>query len=87
MALHDRYRPRTPAFVGGRKFGSAAEREGGNNLDRKSGSVIVVNTDDQIRLGLRHPGLGLLEAREYTLPVRLIGLVVVDRRPDGRHVR
>ncbi len=32
-------------------------------------------------------GLGFLEAGEHPLPVRLLGLLVVDRRADGRHVR
>src|SRR5262249_44869336 len=49
--------------------------------------VIVVDHDGDIRLGLCHPVLGFLEAREHALPVRLLGLLVVDRRADRRHVR
>ena len=87
MALHHRHRARSPAFVGGREFRRAAEREGRDDLDRERRGVIVVDDDGDVGLGLRHPLLGFLEAREHPLPVRLLGLLVVDRRADRRHVR
>ncbi len=87
MAYRDRHRPRTPAFVGRRKFRRAAEREGRDHLDREGRGVIVVNDDRDIRLGLAHPLLRFLKAREHPLPIGLLGLAVVERRADGGHMR
>ena len=87
MPFHHRHRARTPALVGGRKLRRGAEREGRDHLDRKRRGVIVIDRDHDVGLGLRHPLLGLLEAGEHPLPVRLLGLLVVDRGADGRHVR
>ena len=87
MALHHRHRARAPALVGGREFGRAAEREGRHDLDRERRRVVVVDDDGDVGLRLLHPFLRFLEAREHPLPVRLLGLLVVDRRADRRHVR
>ena len=87
MALHHRHRPRAPALVGDREFGGGAERKGRDHLDRERRGVVVVDHDADVRLGLRHPFLGALEALEHALPVRLAGAVIVDRGADRRHVR
>ena len=87
MALHDRHRPRPPAFVGGREFRRAAEREGRDQVDRERRGVVVVDHDGDVGLQLPHPLLRFLEAREHPLPVGLLGLVVVDRRADRGNVR
>ena len=52
MPLHHRHRPRAPAFVGGRKFRRAAERESRDHLDRECGGVVVVDHDGDVGLGL-----------------------------------
>src|SRR5262249_21305393 len=82
-----RHWPWPPAFVGGRKFRRAAERESRDHLHREGGGMIVVDHDGDVRLGPRHPLLGFLESREYAFPVGLLGLAVVERRADGGHVR
>ena len=87
MALDHRHRARAPALVGGRKLRRAAEREGRDHLHREGGGVVVVDHDRDVRLGLRHPFLGFLEAREHPLPIGLLGLAVVERRPDGGNMR
>ncbi len=87
MALHHRYRTRPPAFVRGRKLGGAAEREGRNDLDREGGGMVVVDHDGDVGLGLRHPLLRSLESGKDPLPIRLLGLLVVDCRADRRHMR
>jgi len=87
MALDHRHRARPPPFVGGRELGRAAEREGRHDLDREGGGMVVVDHDRHVGLGLGHPFLRALEAGEDPLPVRLLGLLVVDRRADRRHVR
>ena len=87
ITLHHRNRTRTPAFVGGWKFRSAAERKGRDHLNRKRRRVVVVDDDRDIRLALAHPFLGFLETREHPLPVRLLGSAVVDCCADGRHMR
>ena len=63
MALDHRHRARAPAFVGRRKLGGAAEREGRDHLERERRGVIVVDHDDDVGLGLRHPLLGLARSR------------------------
>ena len=87
MALDHRHRARAPAFVGGRKFRRAAECEGRDQVHRKRRGMVVIDFDDDVRLGGRHPRLGSFEAGKHPLPVRLLGLLVVDRGADGRHVR
>src|SRR5262249_45074742 len=87
MTLYDRHRARAPALVGRRKVRRAAERERGNEIDRESRSVVVIDDNGDIGLGLAHPFLRLLEAREYALPIGLLGLAVVDGCPDGGHMR
>ncbi len=87
IALHHRHRARPPALVGRRKLSRAAEREGRYEIDRERRRMIVVDDDRHVGLGLAHPLLGFLEAREHPLPVGLLGLVVVERRADGGHVR
>ena len=87
MALHHRHRARAPALVGDREFRRGAEREGRDHLDRERRGMIVVDDDADVRLGLGHPLLGALEARntrcQYGSPVAMI----VDRGADRRHVR
>src|ERR1700733_14799621 len=87
MTLDHRHRPRSPAFVGWRKFRGAAEREGRDHLHRERRGVIVVDDDGDVGLGFAHPLLRSLETRENPFPIRLLGLVVVDRRADGGHMR
>ncbi len=87
IALDHRHRPRPPALVGRRKLRRAAERESRDHLDRERRGVIVVDDDGDVGLGLPHPLLRLLEAREHPLPIRLLGLAVVERRADGGHMR
>ncbi len=87
MALHHRHRARTPALVGRRKLRRATECEGRDHLHREGRGVVVIDHDGHVGLGLGHPFLGLLEAREHPLPVGLLGLAIVERRPDGGDVR
>src|SRR5262245_65749502 len=87
MPLHGRHRPRAPTLVGGRKLGRTAEGKSWHDLDRERRRMIVVDDDRDVGLGLLHPFLGFLEAREHPLPVRLLGLLVIDRSANGRHVR
>ncbi len=87
VALDHRHRARTPALVGGRELRRAAERERRNEIDRKRRRVVVIDDDCDVGLGLPHPRLGFLEAREHPLPVGLLGPAVVERRADGGHVR
>ncbi len=87
MALDHRHRPRAPALVGWRELGGAAQRESRDQIDRECRGVIVIDDDGDVGLGLAHPLLRFLEAREHPLPVRLLGLAVVERRADGGHVR
>ena len=87
ITLHHRNRTRTPTFIGRWELRGAAKRKGRDHLDRECRSVIVVNNDRDVRLGLAHPFLRFLEARKHPLPIGLLGLAVVDRRADSRHVR
>src|SRR5262249_32049872 len=87
MPLHARDRPRAPALVGGRELRRTAECKGRHDLDRERGGVVVVDHDGDVRLGLGHPLLGFFETGEHPFPVGLLGLLVVDRGADRRHVR
>src|SRR5437879_3751035 len=87
MALHHRHRARAPTLVGRRKLRRGAKREGRDELDREGRGMVVVDRDHDVRLYLRDPLLGLLEAGEDALPVWVFGLSIVDRSADGRHMR
>jgi len=82
VPLDHRHRTGSPAFICGWELRRAAERKGRDQLDRERGSVVVVDRNDHVGLGLRHPFLGFFEAREYPLPVGFLGLLVVDRDAD-----
>src|SRR5581483_8913395 len=87
MALDHRHRARAPALVGGREFGRTAERERRDQVDRKRRGVVVIAHDRDVGFQLPQPLLRLHETREHPLPIGLLGLVVVERRADGGHVR
>src|SRR5262249_58770265 len=87
MALDHRHRAGSPAFVGRRKFRRAAERKSGDQLDRERGGMVVINRNDDIRFGVRHPFLGFFEAGKHPLPIGLFGFLQIDRSADSRHVR
>src|SRR5262249_56054747 len=63
------------------------EGERWDQLGRERGSVVVIDRDDHVGLGIRHPFLRFFEARKHPLPIWLLGLLEIDRGADGRHVR
>ena len=84
MTFHDRHGAGSPALIGGGKFRRAAEREGRDHIDGEGGGMVVIDHDGNVRLGLRHPVLGLLEAGEYPLPVGLLGPACYRAPPRWR---
>ena len=87
MALHDGHGAGAVALVGGRELVGQPEGEGGDDLQRERGGVVVVDDDADVGPYLGHPGAGRLELGEIGRPVGLVGLALVDRRAHRGHVR
>ena len=73
-AFHDGTGARAKAFVGGLEFVGAGNGEGGNEVEREGGGVVVVDEKDHVGLVGLLPLFRELEALEERRPVGLVPL-------------